>query len=187
MKGTTMAKKAVVLLAEGFEEIEAATPIDVLRRAGVEVTVAGVGGLTRQGAHGLPYIADVLVEDADEDYDLVVCPGGMPGAKNIGESAAAKALVEKAAAAGRKIAAICAAPVFTLGAWGLLKGKKATCYAGMETMFPEGITFVAEKVVVDGNVITSRGPATALPFALVLAEELMGQDVSKEVAKAMLV
>lgn len=182
-----MAKKAVVVLAEGFEEIEAVTPIDVLRRAGVEVTVAGLGGLTITGAHGVPYGAEVELDKVTGDFDLVVFPGGMPGSKNIGESAAAKAFAEKMSAAGKKVAALCAAPVFTLGAWGLLDGKTATCYAGMESMFPAGVKFSSEKVVVDGNIITSRGPATALPFALVLAGELMGQDVSEQVARDMLV
>lgn len=182
-----MAKKAVVVLAEGFEEIEAVTPIDVLRRAGVEVTVAGIGGLTVTGAHGVPYGAEVALDRLSGDFDMIVFPGGMPGSKNIGDNATAKSLAQTMAAAGKKIAAICAAPVFTLGAWGLLDGKNATCYAGMESMFPAGVKFSSENVVVDGNIITSRGPATALPFALVLAGELMGKDVSGQVARDMLV
>lgn len=182
-----MAKKAVIVLAEGFEEIEAVTPIDVLRRAGVEVTVAGLGGLTVTGAHGVGYVAEVEFANLSGEFDLVVFPGGMPGSKNIGDSAAAKDFALKMAAAGKKVAAICAAPVFTLGAWGLLEGKRATCYAGMESMFPKGVEFSPETVVVDGNIITSRGPATALPFGLALAGELMGADVSGQVARDMLV
>lgn len=182
-----MSKKALVLLAEGFEEIEAAAPIDVLRRAGAEVTVAGVGTLTPKGAHGLAYTADVLFEQVGGEFDLIVFPGGMPGAKNLGETAKAAELAKKMAAEGRLVAAICAAPIFTLGAWGILDGRRATCYAGMEGMFPEKVTFSSERVVVDGNVITSRGPGTATDFALALAAQLMGEAAAKQVASDMLV
>lgn len=182
-----MSKKALVLLADGFEEIEAATPIDVLRRAGVDVVVAGVGSTSLKGAHGLVYNADMPLEQAQGDFDLVVLPGGMPGAKNLGESAKAKEIAVKTAAAGRVVAAICAAPVFTLGAWGLLDGRKGTCYLGMESMFSDKVTFVPERVVVDGNVTTSRGPGTAMDFALSLAGQLMGDAVAKQVAADMLI
>lgn len=182
-----MTKKAIVVLAEGFEEIEAVTPIDIMRRAGIEVTVAGLGGLNIKGAHGVTYVAEVELVNANGAFDLVVLPGGMPGSKNLGDSPAAKALAEKTLAAGGKVSAICAAPVFTLGAWGMLNGKRATCYAGMESMFPEGVSFSSETVVVDGNVITSRGPATALPFGLALVTELVGGDISRKVAGDMLV
>ncbi len=182
-----MTKKAVVVFAEGFEEVEAVTPVDVLRRAGVEVTTASIGGKTVTGAHGVPYVADVELSALTGDFDMIVLPGGMPGSKNIGESETAKALTEKMFKAGKLIASICAAPVFTLGAWGILDGKRATCYAGMEKMFPESVTFVPERVVVDGTVTTSRGPGTAVYFGLALAEQLMGAETAKNVAEAMLV
>lgn len=182
-----MGKKAVVFLADGFEEIEAAAPIDVLRRAGAEVVVAGVSGLKATGAHGLVYAADAELASLSGDFDLVVAPGGMPGAKNIGESPAARALAEKTLAAGKLVAAICAAPVMTLAAWGMLDNRRATCYQGMEGMFSPAVKFSPDRVVVDGNIITSRGPGTAVEFGLVLAAQLMGADAADEVAKAMLV
>ncbi len=182
-----MAKTALVLLADGFEEIEAATPIDVLRRAGVEVTVAGVGKKTPTGAHGIPYTADVELDSVKGDFDCIVLPGGMPGAKNLGESAKAREMAVKMAGEGRLVASICAAPVFTLGAWGILDGRKATCYPGMEGMLTDKAKFVTDRVVVDGNVTTSRGPGTAMEFALCVAGQLMGDEVAKKVAGDMLV
>lgn len=182
-----MSKKAVVLLAEGFEELEAASPIDVLRRAEVDVTVAGVGGLARKGAHGLVYTADVELEKLSGEFDLIVLPGGMPGSKNLGDSAAAKALAEKMLAGGKLVSSICAAPVLTLAAWGMLDNRTATCYPGMEGMFPKTVTFSAERVVVDGKIITSRGPGTALEFALALVEQLLDAATAKKIAGDMVV
>jgi 4-methyl-5(b-hydroxyethyl)-thiazole monophosphate biosynthesis len=182
-----MGRKALVLLAEGFEEVEAATPIDVLRRAGAEVTVAGVTGIAPKGAHGVPYTADMLLDEVSGDFDLIVFPGGMPGAKNLGESADARALARRMFAEGRLVAAICAAPVFTLGAWGILDGRKGTCYPGMEGMFSEKVHFSPDRVVTDGMVTTSRGPGTAMQFSIALAGQLMGEAAAKQVADAMLV
>lgn len=182
-----MTKKALVLLAPGFEEVEAATPIDVLRRAGIEVTVAGLGGTLVPGAHGLAFQADRDLASVTADgFDLLVFPGGMPGAKNLGGSAQAKILAETMVAAGKKVAAICAAPVMTLGAWGLLNGRKATCYPGMESMFPEKVIFVPDAVAVDGDITTGRGPGAAPAFSLSLAEQLAGRDKADAVASAML-
>lgn len=181
-----MAKTAAVLLAEGFEEIEAATPIDVLRRAGFAVTVAGLGGTVVKGAHGLAYVADATLGDLTGDFDLVVLPGGMPGAKNLGESAAAKALAERTHAAGNHVAAICAAPVLTLGAWGMLNGRNATCYPGMEKMFPPEVRFSPERVVVDGRIITSRGPGTGLEFSLAVVGAMLGAEIRDGLAGDML-
>lgn len=182
-----MTKKAVVLLAEGFEELEALSPVDVLRRAGVEVTVAGVGGLNIKSAHDVTVAADVLLDKLSGDFDMVILPGGMPGSKNLGDSPAARALTEKMLAGGKLVASICAAPVFTLAAWGMLDNKKATCYAGMEKMFPPSVKFSSERVVVDGAITTSRGPGTALDFAFALAAQLVGQGVADKVAGDMLV
>ena len=182
-----MSKKAVVVLAEGFEELEAGAPVDVLRRAGVAVTVAGLGGMDVKSAHDMVFVADALVDGLSDDFDLIVLPGGMPGSKNLGESPVVKALTEKMLAGGKLVSAICAAPIFTLGAWGMLDNRKATCYAGMEGMFPKTVTFSPETVVVDGKITTSRGPATAIPFALSLAAQLQGQAKADEVAAAMLV
>lgn len=179
-----MAKKAAVLLADGFEEIEAVTPIDILRRAGVEVLVAGISGKHATGAHGLVVNADVLATELGDDLNLLVFPGGMPGSKNLGESPVAESLAKRLHASGKLVAAICAAPVFTLGAWGLLNGKRATCYPGMEGMFPAEVAFVPERVVMDGNIITSRGPGTATEFSLSLAALVAGPEKADEIAKA---
>lgn len=181
-----MAKKAVVLLGRGFEEIEAATPIDVLRRAGFEVTVAGLGETLVAGAHGLAYQADTTLEKLTGDFDLVVLPGGMPGAKNLGESGAARALSERTRAAGGTVASICAGPVFTLGAWGMLDGKNATCYPGMEKMFGPAVRFSPGRVVVDDGIITSRGPGTALEFSLAVVGAMLGEEKRNNLAADML-
>ncbi len=181
-----MTKKAAVLLANGFEEIEAATPIDVLRRAGVEVTVVGVGGLHIRGAHDLTYTADLLIDEVNDDFDLVVLPGGMPGARNLGDSKEARALTLKTLKAGKLVGAICAAPVFTLGAWGILNHRRATCYPSMEEMFPSTTKFKMEPVVVDDGVTTSRGPGTALEFSLSLVGQLVGLEEARKVADALL-
>lgn len=181
-----MTKKVVILLAEGFEEIEAVTPVDVLRRAGAEVILAGIGGMNIQGAHGVSYQADQALDKLSGDFDMLVIPGGMPGAKNIGESAKARELAEEMVRASKLVAALCAAPVMTLGAWGLLDGRTATCYPGMEKMFPSTVAFSPERVVMDGNITTSRGPGTALEFSLALARQLVGEDKARELAEAML-
>ncbi len=182
-----MPKKAVVVLANGFEEIEALTVVDVLRRAGVEVVVAGVGGMNITAAHGVVCVADTQLEKLTGEFDCVVYPGGMPGSKNLGESAAAKELAEKMLAAGKLVAAICAAPVFTLGAWGMLHNRTVTCFQGMETMFPPTVVFSPGRLVKDGNIVTSRAPGTTMEFALFLAGELAGAGVSAQLAKDMMV
>ena len=183
-----MAKKALVLFANGFEEIEAATPVDVLRRADVEVTTAGVGGTQITGARNIVVLTDTTLENAAaQEFDCIVFPGGMPGAKNLGESALARDIATKMLATGKLVSAICAAPVHTLGAWGLLDGRRATCYPGLEKGFPAGVIFSPERVVVDGKITTSRGPGTALEFSLSLAAQLAGDDVAKKVGQDMLV
>ena len=185
---TVMSKKAIVLLAEGFEEIEAATPIDTLRRAGVDVMAAGIGGTSIKGAHGITYCADAaLTSDiAGAAYDLVVFPGGMPGAKHLGESPEARKLALEMHGKGALVAAICAAPVMTLGAWGILDGRRATCYPGMEPMFPSSVVFSPERVVQDGAIVTSRGPGTALEFSIALVRLLVGEETAGTLAEGML-
>jgi DJ-1 family protein len=182
-----MIKKAVLFLADGFEEMEALTPVDVLRRAGVEVTVAGISGKSATGAHGVTVQADIALSELTGNFDLLIFPGGMPGSKNLGESAKAKELAIKHAGAGKLIAAICAAPVFTLGAWGILDGKTATCYPGMDNLLPAGVKFSPDRVVVDGNVITSRGPGTATEFSLALVEKLVDKAMVQSLSNDMVV
>jgi 4-methyl-5(b-hydroxyethyl)-thiazole monophosphate biosynthesis len=178
--------RVVVVLAEGFEEIEAVTPIDVLRRAGVEVVTAGVSGKRVLGSHGIVVEADTTL-DALPPCDAVILPGGMPGSDNLGKSEAVQALVRKTHAAGKHVAAICAAPALALARSGVLEGKRATCYPGLEKHFGAGVTRADERVVVDGKVVTSRGPGTALEFSLTLVEQLVSKQKADELRKGMLV
>ncbi|MCL2558760.1 MAG: DJ-1/PfpI family protein, partial [Treponema sp.] len=157
-------KTALVLLAEGFEEVEAVTPIDYLRRAGATVTVAAVGGnsLYVNGARGITVSADIFLEEAMESDILpsaLVIPGGLPGADNIAASVEARALIAKMQGAGKKVCAICASPAIVLAPLGILAGKKFTCYPGMEKGIADG-HWSDDPVVIDGNIITSRGAGT---------------------------
>ncbi|MCO5170988.1 MAG: DJ-1/PfpI family protein [Planctomycetes bacterium] len=179
--------RAVIVLAEGFEEIEAITPIDVLRRAGVEVVTAGVGGRRVVGSHGIAVEADATVGEVPEDVDVVVLPGGLPGAENLGKSPEVRALVERVHAAGRRVAAICAAPAVALAGTGVLRGRRATCYPGFEERFGADVTRSEERVVVDGTVVTSRGPGTALEFSLALVEQLVSREKAEQLRRGMLV
>lgn len=182
-----MPKKALVLFAPGFEEIEALTPVDVLRRAGVDVTTAGIGGIAVTGVHDITVRADTTIEHAvTGDYDLLVIPGGMPGAKNIGENPLARELAARLLAEGKLVAAICAGPVQTLGAWGMLAGKRATCHPSQAAGFPADVRQSTERVVEDGRITTSQGPGTAMEFALALAARLTDAKTAAEVAAGML-
>jgi len=181
-----MKKKALMVIADGFEEVEAVTPVDVLRRSEVEVTVAGLGKDIVTGAHGLSIKTDILLEEYKELPDALVFPGGMPGAENLASSSTVKNLVSKMDDESRIIAAICASPALVLAPSGVLSGKKATCYPGLEKNFSTDIKFVKEDVVREGNIITSRGPATALKFGLVIAEALVGKPKAEMVAGQML-
>lgn len=169
--------KACVLLAEGFEEVEAVTMVDLLRRAEVEVTLLGVTGKRVRGAHGVTIEADRLLrEGAGEAWEMVILPGGMPGAENLRDHPEVQALVKRQNSEGGKLAAICAAPI-ALASAGVLQGRRVTSYPG----FGEALTgadYREEPVVVDGNVFTSRGPGTAMAFALTLVETLKGRDVA---------
>ena len=144
-----------LLLAEGFEEVEAVTPADFLRRAGVDVQLVGIGGRTIRGSHEIVFEADKTIDEVDVgDIDGVILPGGMPGAENIAASGKALALVRKAYEQGKLVAAICAAPAVALQRTGILKGKRVTCYPGYETWL-EGCIFAEDRVVVDGNLVTA--------------------------------
>jgi 4-methyl-5(b-hydroxyethyl)-thiazole monophosphate biosynthesis len=173
---------ALVLLADGFEEIEAVTIIDVLRRGEVAVTTASLGGKHVRGSHDIAIEADALLERVNvADYDALVLPGG-PASKTLREDARAQAAIKQAAAEGKLVAAVCAAPT-ALEAAGVLRGKRATVYPG--DALPSA-HFVEERVVEDGNIITSRGPATAMAFALKVVERLSGAAVAKTTAERML-
>lgn len=174
--------RALVLLAKGFEEIEASTIVDVLRRSGVEVTTAGLEADPIEGAHGMKFIADKSIEElAVRDFDAVVCPGGAPGYVNLRKDPRVIAMIKEAFDSNKLVAAICASPAVLSDA-GVLKGRACTIYPGMEAELEKGGGKPKkELVVVDGNVVTSRGPATALPFSLKLAEKLVGKNVAENV------
>jgi len=179
--------KALVLLASGFEEIEASTIVDVLRRSGVDVVVAAlVQGLVK-GSHGMRFASDTTIDKvAAADFDAIVCPGGAPGYMNLRNDQKVLAMIQEAFKSNKLVAAICAAPAVLSDA-GILRGKMCTIYPGMEGELEGGGGIVSKKtVVIDGNVLTSQGPATALAFALKLAEELAGEKTALEVGRRML-
>ena len=161
-------KKVGIMVANGYEEIEMLTVVDILRRAGLTcdiISVTGEQALT--SSHRVTVLADVLYEDADFDsYDALAIPGGMPGTINLGEHAGVGEQLQRACAQGRLIAAICAAPT-VFGKLGLLQGKKAICFPGMEDQLT-GAEVTCEPVVRDGNIITSRGMGTAIDFGLAI-------------------
>ena len=171
----------VLFLAEGFEEIEAVTPVDLLRRAGVQVRTCSVApSRTVTGAHGVPFVCDTDLDSLEGPFDLLILPGGMPGTKNLAASEKLAALLRRQAGEGKPLAAICAAPT-VLGGLGLLKDKRAVCYPGME----EGLfcrEAGTEAVVRDGNIVTSRGPGTAFDFGLALVALLKGEETARKIA-----
>ena len=175
---------AVVLLAEGFEEIEAITITDVLRRAKIEVTTASLGAQTVRGAHQIRVLADTTLDAAGERLaDAVVLPGGMPGAANLRDDPRVTELIRRYAAEQKLVCAICAAPI-ALEAAGVLKGKRATCYPGYDL---PSAAYEEQRVVEDSNVITSRGPGTAMEFAMRLVDRLAGREVAAGLRRGMLV
>lgn len=178
-----------VFLAEGFEEIEALAPVDLMRRAGIDVMTVAVGESRHvTGAHGITVEADLLLGDEDmSQADLLVAPGGMPGAANLAADPKVCALFKAQADRGACVAAICAAPAVLLAPLGILDGRKATCYPGFDDdLRAHGATYDADsRVVRDGNVITSNGPSSAIPFGLALIEAVRPRH-SAEVAAGIL-
>jgi len=182
-----MPKKVIVLLAEGFEEVEAITPIDYLRRSGIEVMAVAIGkNLVVKGSHGIQVTADALLDGLLAEgklsaWDGVVIPGGLPGSDNLAASRETGVLVTEMAAQGKLICAICAAPARVLSPLGLLKGKKFTCFPGEEekvtsaSSASNGAQWKEDRVVVDGSFITSRGAGTAGEFACAIIEKLTGE------------
>ena len=181
-----MTLSVLVALADGFEEIEAVTPIDVLRRAGLNVTTVGLVGRTVTGSHGIVLTTDQAWSDLTfPSPDVLVLPGGMPGSQNLGIHPDLQQMARQMAQADGCLAAICAAPAFTLAAWGLLAGRRATCYPGCEKMFPADVTYRDDPVVVDARVITARGPGVALEFSFRLVELLQGTDAVNQLRSQM--
>jgi len=178
--------KAALLLAPGFEEIEAMCVVDTLRRAGVTVVLAGLHDGPVEAGHGVKVIPDCGIDElAAEEFDAVILPGGYPGYVNLGADARVLALVRTAFETGKIVAAICGAPVI-LGRLGIVKGKRATIFPGKEKDLT-GAKPVHDPVVVDGTVVTSQGPGTALEFAITLAQLLVGERKVRELKEALVV
>lgn len=181
--------QSYIFLAQGFEETEALTVVDVLRRASVEIaTVSVTRDKAVTGAHGITVLADKTFGEADlANAQWLICPGGMPGSTNLHEFAPLDEALKAHNSRGGFIAAICAAPAVVLAPAGVLKGKKATCYPGFEDALAEGgATATFDRVVCCDNVITANGPATAMDFALAIVESTCGKEVASNVAAGLL-
>ncbi|MBL7006126.1 MAG: DJ-1/PfpI family protein [Spirochaetia bacterium] len=179
--------RAVLFLADGFEEIEAVIPIDILRRGGVEVTLAGVRGKLITGAHGIRIEADEEIISFEDylEYDAVVIPGGMPGSKNLSDSQEVNKLIISMFNSNKIVGAICAAPAVVLGRLGVLEGKTAVCYPGAEAYAPDSV-FADYPVVTDGNLITAQGAGYAAEFGLEILKAIQGAAAAEEVGQATL-
>lgn len=181
-------KESFVFLAEGFEEVEALTPVDVLRRAGMAVkTVSITSSLQVKGAHGVTVTADVLFDSTRfKDAEWLIFPGGMPGASNLYGFSPLHGLIENqfASRTGR-IAAICASPGILLGQLGILKGRTATCYPGFEK-YMKGAEYVDRRVVWDNKFVLGNGPSSALKWALRIVTQSIGEDKMFKIANDML-
>lgn len=175
-----------LFLAQGFEEVEALTPLDYLRRAGVDVRSVGVTGEYVTGAHGITVKSDMGIKEIGigDSLEGIILPGGMPGTKNLEASPDVNKLLIYANAHGRLIGAICAAPSIP-GKLGLLDSKHATCYPGFEDTLKMAL-IKTDKVVVDGNIITSRGAGTANEFAFALIAYIKGKDVADKIAESVI-
>jgi len=176
-------KRGYVFLAEGFEEIEAVTPVDLLRRQGVDAKFVSVTGEKQViGAHGIVFVADLLFQEVDfSEIDAIILPGGMPGTKNLQAHKGLERILLEFDKEGKWICAICAAPMI-LGEMGLLKGKKATIFPDMEEHLV-GADVSVDMVCRDGHIITSRAPGTAMAFALEVAAALLGNQAKVDLKK----
>ena len=172
-----------ILLAPGFEEAEALVPADLLRRAGLETQLVSVTGEPVTGSHGITVIADTVLDKLDLfGADMIVLPGGGLGVKNLGAEPAVEKLVREAVERDLWVAAICAAPTL-LGKWGLLEGKKAICYPGMEDQLTGALVQTAPGEIKDGRIITGRAAGSAFDFGLALVEALAGKEKADEVRR----
>jgi 4-methyl-5(b-hydroxyethyl)-thiazole monophosphate biosynthesis len=183
-----MSKKAVILLADGFEEIEAITCIDLLRRAQIDVKAISVTDERIVcGSRKIKVETDMNLQELKDLPDAVILPGGMPAAENLSKSEKVLNLIKRCNDQKKIIAAICAAPAVVLLKTDILKGKKATCYPSFKEKLKSKAIFVDKKVVVDDNIITSQGPGTALYFALKIIKNLRGEKIAKTVAQKTLI
>lgn len=172
--------KTAIFMAEGCEEIEALTVVDLLRRANLEITTVSItGSHSVTGSHNITFLTDALFENVNfEEYDAVVLPGGMPGTIHLLEHTGVNTIIKAFANSKKLVSAICAAPS-VLGAAGILEGKSATCYPGFEDKLT-GADVLQDGVVTDGNIITSRGMGTAIDFGLAIIQYFKGEDAASE-------
>ena len=175
-----------VFLANGFEEVEALAPVDLMRRVDIPVTTVGVGGKVIEGSHGIKIVADITDAEFvyDEGVEMVVLPGGMPGTLELEKSICVNNAVDAAERDGKYIAAICAAPSI-LGHKGLLRGKKACCYPGFEEQLIQA-NATTDRVTIDGNIITARAAGTAYEFAHKIIEVLRDKEIADGVLASIL-
>jgi 4-methyl-5(b-hydroxyethyl)-thiazole monophosphate biosynthesis len=179
-----------LMLADGFEEVEALTPADYLRRAGIDVKLVSIGGgKTVTGAHGIPVLADMLIKEAPHPSagDALLLPGGLPGASNLAASAELDFLLKKALDDFALICAICAAPALILASKGILDGRRWTCYPGLEKESGRAKdSWLPDRVVVDKNIITSRAAGTAGEWSIKIIEKLVGAETGAKIARSVL-
>ena len=176
-----------IFLADGFEEVEALTAVDVMRRAGMPVTTVSINpDFAVTGAHGVTVMADTLFDENDYgEAEWLVLPGGIPGAPNLAAHPGVNEALKAQDESGGRVAAICASPAVVLAPLGIIDGRHAVCYPGMEAGIG-GVRWMDDAVAVDGNVVTGNGPAAAAPFALTMVELSLGRDKAAEVASGML-
>jgi 4-methyl-5(b-hydroxyethyl)-thiazole monophosphate biosynthesis len=184
-------KKIAILLAPGFEEMEAVIPADLLVRSGVQADFVSVcAEKTVKGSRGISLVSTLDIQKVDLSYDGVIVPGGMPGAVNLAKNAQVSDYLCRMFNAGKLVCSICASPAIVLAPLGILKGRHFTCYPDMEKEInPQNIpgsVFLTDKVVTDGNLITSRGPGTASDFGLAVIEALLGKETALSVGKGSL-
>ncbi|MCL2264722.1 MAG: DJ-1/PfpI family protein [Treponema sp.] len=185
-----MPKKAIILLADGFEDVEAVTPVDYLSRAGIQVTTVSISeNLTVTSKWGrIKILADVTLADLikqNDNWDAAIVPGGMPGSANLAASRKTGELLIKMSDAKKLICAICAAPAIVLHPLGIIKGKNFTCYPGMEDKAADA-NWSADSVVIDDNIITSRGAGTAGLWSIAIIEKLIDKETAEKIAKTVL-
>lgn len=177
-------KKAAILIADGCEEIEALTVVDILRRADITIDMISIRNLGKaKGSHGITFLTDKNIKETDfREYDALILPGGMPGTEHLQNNAKVVHEVQTFFEQKKLVAAICAAPT-VLSYAGILSGKKAICYPGLEKKFRDAV-ITEEDVVLDGNVITSRGLGTAISFALAIIEYLCGKEKAETISSS---
>ena len=172
-----------MFLAEGFEEVEALAPLDLIRRAGLEIKTVGVGSKVIVGSHGIPVTADITADElSDSAPDMIILPGGMPGTKNLDASETVHKAIADAVKNDAYICAICAAPMI-LGKLGFVRGKNAVCYPGFEE-YLDGATVPDKKVVRDGKIITAKGMGAAIEFGLAIVSALKDEKTAEALAVA---